>query len=602
MKRILPKYKDGYKYSWDSDSRSWNRYTDDPYAEMFNNIVVTPRNNRERFNYEKQPSPLRTPNAESDQSYTQRRIEETTKNSTPIADAINLGIGFIPGVGDARDAIAASVAGAKGDYTTAGLLGAGLLLPNAVMPIIKRSVKSAKRLFGKYPGFNESYERWHSSDFADKVGSNVGDFLRPRTGKEKATFSQMYKRGIADNDFLSNQLMPKSLEDYMNLVATKEEAIRLQNLFLRNPEYAYYLGNSVKGEINPLSQEAVDGFLKNQFTSLRGISAPSEESAKVYLTHAEKGRRMSGGDRLDSNGGVYTSNSTNVADRFKNPQSGIEDGYVAKLLYPYNIRRDLPIEDQLEQYRKMVFPASRVHPLYGTDSYFSELNKARSGGAVALESDYVGNATKGIPGQERVYLPKEETGSHPVLNIEQMYHYPNQINKNGRWGYGMDAGQSDGLFVPRQMNAYSDYVRSAREFLKPVKDRDIDKYWDAFQKAENTWESQAARRYNLLNKLRKRRDVTKITSSILGITGGGILGGNILGKALQNTSFLRDPRFFNDKNQFYNQYLNDPRSDTSLKTYDEDKDEDAFREYYQKWKDDIREKRKQRRAKLSQSK
>ena len=132
MKRVLPKYNDGYKYSWNSDNRSWDRYTNDPYAEAFNNIVVTPKTNRERFNYEKQPSTLRTPNTESDQAYTQRRIEETTKNSTPISDAINLGVGFIPGVGDARDAIAAGVAGTKGDYTTAGLLGAGLLVPNII--------------------------------------------------------------------------------------------------------------------------------------------------------------------------------------------------------------------------------------------------------------------------------------------------------------------------------------------------------------------------------------------------------------------------------------------------------------------------------------
>lgn len=598
----LPGYKDGYKYSWDNDTQSFDRYTADQMGEVFNDFVVTPNGNRIRFNYEKQPMPRRTPKTESDQEYTKRRIEETTKNSTPIADAMNIGVGFIPGVGDTKDAIAASIAGVKGDYTTASLLGAGLLVPNIAKPLIRKIQKPIKRLFGKYPNYNAAYESFNGRELADQVGSRAGDFLRYRTDKEKATFSQMYIKGIANNEFLSNQVMPKSIKDYMDAGATREEAVRLQKLFLRNPEYAYYLGNSVKGEIDPLSQEAVDGFLKNQFTSLRGVSAPSEESAKVYLTHAEKGRYMSGGDRLDSDGGVYTSNSTNVADRFKNPQSGVEDGYVAKLLYPYNIRRDIPIEDQLEQYRKMIFPASKIHPLYGTDSYFSELNKARSGGAVALESDYVGNATKGIPGQERVYLPKEETGSHPVLNIEQIYHYPNQTNKNGRWGYGMDAGQSDGLFVPRQMNAYSDYIRSAKEFLKPVKDRDIDKYWDAYQKAEATWRSLATRRYDLLDKLRKRRNATKIASYIFGVTSGGILGGHALGSAMQHYGILRDPRFFNDKNQYYNQYLDDPRSDVSLKTYDEDKDEDALKEYYQKWKDDIHEKRKQSRIKLSQNK
>jgi hypothetical protein len=41
-------------------------------------------------------------------------------------------VSFIPGVGDARDAFEASAAAAKGDYTTAGVLGAGLLIPNAL--------------------------------------------------------------------------------------------------------------------------------------------------------------------------------------------------------------------------------------------------------------------------------------------------------------------------------------------------------------------------------------------------------------------------------------------------------------------------------------
>ena len=68
---------------------------------------------------------------------------------------------------------------------------------------------------------------------------------------------------------------------------------------------------------------------------MRGVHAPDKESAIIYLTHGEKGRNMPGGDRLGTDGGVYTSNSTNVADRFKNPEFGTEDGWVGRVVYPY---------------------------------------------------------------------------------------------------------------------------------------------------------------------------------------------------------------------------------------------------------------------------
>lgn len=134
----LPGYKDGkpkgdgMKYSWDDQTQSWDRYTGDAMGEAFNRLAITPQGNREKFNYERQPIAQHIPKIETDQDYTERRINETTKNNTPISDAFHIAVGFIPGVGDARDAIQAGVSAVKGDYLTAGVLGGGLLIPNAL--------------------------------------------------------------------------------------------------------------------------------------------------------------------------------------------------------------------------------------------------------------------------------------------------------------------------------------------------------------------------------------------------------------------------------------------------------------------------------------
>jgi hypothetical protein len=76
------------------------------------------------------------------------------------------------------------------------------------------------------------------------------------------------------------------------------------------------------------------------------VVADNAEDAYPMLVNTEYGRHLTGGDRLDSYGGIYTSNSTTIADRFKNPVGNkIGNGYVAKVKYPHNISTDIPIED-----------------------------------------------------------------------------------------------------------------------------------------------------------------------------------------------------------------------------------------------------------------
>lgn len=479
---------------------------------------------------------------------------------------------WIPVVGDIGSGIDFKNAIQNKDYITASVTGAGFILPPAVARIlrnpIRKTIKYGKRFFND-PAYTYATRSGLSNgavEFPEKYASRFADQTVTPTGPEKAMFSQMYSKGISKNQFMSSDLMNYSIQDYIDAGFTREQGSRIQQMFLRNPEYAKYIETKGLQNTNPLSQTTVDDFLKQQFTSLRGVHAPDKESAIIYLTHGEKGRNMPGGDRLGTDGGVYTSNSTNVADRFKNPEFGTEDGWVGRVVYPYDIRRDIPIEDQLEQYRKMVFPAGEIHPMYGTESYFRELQNAKNGQSIALESDYVGRASRGVPGQERAYLPIKKE-SHPILNIESVSYYPNQTNQNGRWGYGMNAGDTDGLFIPRQMNAYSDFIRSAKTFLSPRIKRDQIVYSDRYKQASDLWKSQARKRDSIVQKIKNTNDKINLTMLFSPVVAAGL---GIYKKIKSDEKFYDSPefeQFLSDPN--YEKYLNiDDGSFWKLSSFD----------------------------------
>ena len=140
-------------------------------------------------------------------------------------------------------------------------------------------------------------------------------------------------------------------------------------------------------------QSTVDAFLKRQQTSLRGVYTSSEDSddiAKKYLTELQAKRK--GGDRLDTNGGLYTSNSTGIANAFKNPTDGVSEGYIGKLHYDFGINRNKPISEQLRKARSKIVIGRKNNVfknLYADDKLYNEsIKNARKKGAIAIEDKY----------------------------------------------------------------------------------------------------------------------------------------------------------------------------------------------------------------------
>lgn len=80
---------------------------------------------------------------QKDKEQTEYAIAQSQEKptTTKIADAIDTGVGFVPFVSDAYDATKATSEAAKGNYTTAGAIGLGLAVPNALEKPVKFLLK-----------------------------------------------------------------------------------------------------------------------------------------------------------------------------------------------------------------------------------------------------------------------------------------------------------------------------------------------------------------------------------------------------------------------------------------------------------------------------
>lgn len=254
-----------------------------------------------------------------------------------------------------------------------------------------------------------------------------------------------------------------------------------------------------------MSQETVDKFMLRQGTSLRGVTANNPMNAQKYLTETEVGRAMKSGDRLRTNGGLYTSNSTGIADAFKNPTSNKEEsGYVGTLLHNFQTDKTQSIAEQLKQYRDKIGFSNEGDIFAGTEFQNLSRNKYLEDGVVALESPYGRSNGDMLRVTERAYLPltgPKGTKGKPVEILESNF-YPSQTDKKGRWNTaGVEHTLYDeNYFLPRQYNSTSDFIRNARILLKKDWVPNIDKKNKIGQDIIDTYHNRA----NLLNELKRK--------------------------------------------------------------------------------------------------
>lgn len=280
---------------------------------------------------------------------------------------------------------------------------------------------------------------------------------------ERANFRRVYSKKATDDAF-TEMHTPIRYGFNKGIIADYDD------LMNHNPEYYKFLEET---NLPWNEQSTVDAFLKRQKTSLRGVYADDKETAKKYLTEIQAKRK--GGDRLDTNGGLYSSNSTGIADAFKNPDNGVSNGYIGKLHYDFGINRDKPIADQLRQARMKIVRGGKNNVFAGTKYYPQSIKEARKQGAVAIEDNYGRSNGDVLNVTERAYLPG--SAKQDKLTLQNLKEYLAQENQRGRWNTsGVDKMKEDEeLFIPRQYNRFDDFIREARIFIKPRREYDFNK-------------------------------------------------------------------------------------------------------------------------------
>lgn len=321
------------------------------------------------------------------------------------------------------------------------------------------------------------------------------NYVTPSKG-ERAEFSRAYRKKATDNAFTEMYAPIRYGFDF----GKSNDVKAYEDLMNHNPEYYKFLKET---KLPWNEQSTVDAFLKRQQTSLRGVYANDKETAKDYLTRILGARK--GGDRLDTHGGLYTSNSTGIANAFKNPDNGISNGYIGKLVYDFDIDKTKPIADQLRQARMKIVRGGRNNVFTGTRYYPQSITEARKQGAVAIEDNYGRSNGDVLNVTERAYFPG--SAKQNKLTLQNLEEYLAQENQKGRWNTsGVDKMKGDEeLFIPREYNRFDDFIREARIFMQPRREYDSDKERKFMEELYDRMQTRSKYRNSLIDMSRRLR-------------------------------------------------------------------------------------------------
>lgn len=376
-------------------------------------------------------------------------------------------------------------------------------------------LRSLSKKLGYRPNFNRYNNILYDYTYGYSTIGNLADRMTENLANKNKDLFYIQKRLGSDSEL-------QGLKDYYakyatRLTDTQKEAIsrrygdKAVQLMSDNPEYFKFIRENPT--LNPFEQSTVDAFFRRQGLSLRGVHSNNPIQAQKFLTETEYGRVMPGGDRLNTNGGLYTSNSRDIGNRFKNPEVGTEDGYIAELFHDWGIDKSLPIEEQLYQQRQKVLydlahtkgPKGILYPLNPSVNSKAYTKLRENPVLEAIESEYMRSSGETLAANERAYLPIkgiEGTKGKPV-NIEKVDFYPSQENQRGRWGSG---NIDDTLFINKELNNTTDFIRDARILLSNVPVKNKEQFEKAFKEINERMSKRVDKYEQLRDKVSKIQD------------------------------------------------------------------------------------------------
>ena len=432
---------------------------------------------------------------------------------------------------------------------------------------------------GKYVGRTKAYKKakrlydmgnWHNTglysddgwrDAATRYATKRSDF----TEKQKGMIRDRVLRN--EKTRAEERLFGGKYSEVFKKHATTPE---LKKAFRENPEYLKFIDES---GMDPLSQEAIDAFGRRQNRSVRGVylKEANSESINKAMTEFNPRRANSGGDRLQSGGGVYSSNSYGIADRFRRPgDNTVVDNVISEIQYPY-VRTEGSLRQQLGRIRESVM--NRDDWYSDANTLLHELPPQRDYGF--LESEYTTRNGDVIGGAFERATTKPIDVDGLVSDIQ--HGLPNAA---GRWGIGgVPADARDvKLFIPK--------VTTRGDLEKMIRNGKTTVYSDLSDDFLSNIQRQQRRRRELVEGSLPYKignhvyDNTVIIGDrevysplfITGLVGGGagllsgtIYGGSQLGKESdeRSTRRLRDFK----KSDIYKKYLESERGPEAFLRY-----------------------------------
>lgn len=413
---------------------------------------------------------------------------------------------FVPGVGEAIDLGSAAVDALSGNYGTAAVGGLASLLPFVPYSKARGLYNKISRGIRKLNMSDADFLRRASYNDPDDIRVIAYDISKYPVAPTKDRRQQFLKNFKSQQWPLDTPYYAEVLNDVYGKEASK--------LMRDNPQYGDFIINNRQRNriLDPLDPKTVSEFLDKESKSVRGVYAKSPELAQRYVTlHGpEIAKVKKGGDSLLTNGGLYSSNSDQIANTFKNTIGNDSDnfGYIATIRQDFGINPNDPIEKQLRDHRNSILnqDASGLGILEAKDVYPNYK---------FVEDDY----GKGI---ERASIPDYNTPVSKGADIINMSEFKDAADARGRWQLkNQPYAPNQELFTRHTLNSRSDFIKYAKQFLAHAKSYEVDE--DKFKSAVKTLTSQEEKRRNLTNKLDSRRSRFKQIRN--GSIGLGVIGG-----------------------------------------------------------------------------
>lgn len=328
----------------------------------------------------------------------------------------------------------------------------------------------------------------------------------------------------ADFDLISQRLR----EDFSGYSSTADRVAKALGVptGYQYPEFVEYVYRTGK---NPQDPSTIKDFAAIQRNAVRGVVAETVDDAKTFLTTPAGNR--TGGDRLGSRGGVYTSNSYDIGDKFSRPLSGQSSGVIGRVQFPTTAVGDYEtVAQQLDRIHRDTFnydDVLRGLPYDANVSFTDISDAAKEVGFISGESRYSTRTGDKLPVMEKVYLGKEPL----ALQQTTFKKASENVNRGGRTGWGEQRSykEDDSLFIPHY-TSINDAPRLT-DLYTALKKKKID--WDAVngivEDYQHKGEAATALADNaLFTKIGQNRNT--IFGSSAGILGAGLVGtGTFLG-------------------------------------------------------------------------